>query len=329
MLRQQVCTLTHYFPTASPKTIKKCLKELFQYDTATLKQVNTILTDLQQVKKLRELPLVPQRSKEWYEMREGRLTASDLAQAMGKGKFGNRKELLAKKSFPDKYPFKTMAAMKWGTMMEDVGMRCYREGEPENTCVYEFGLIAHDSIKCFGASPDGITNTGIMVEMKCPYSRQCSYEVPEQYYLQIQGQLATCKLNLCHYVECYFDTFIDLEEYELSCQNNGTKGHGVVLEMPDESYVYSPEGLDATGCVGWVKEQPRFKKATYWKLKLLFKKEVPFDIQCWEGCLPDIYKFWSDVENERKAGYRGPEPLTKKELDLTTKYTFIEDSDED
>jgi len=324
MLRVQVCILKDFFPDADETVIANCAKELFKCESGS---VDVILADMKQVDVLNKLPLIPQRSPEWYDLRTKRLTASDLAQSMGKGKFGSRKELLYKKAFPDKFPFKVMPALKWGTMMEDVGMRCYKESEPAFIQLYEFGLIPHKDISCFGASPDGITNTGVMVEMKCPYSRQCTNEVPEQYYLQIQGQLATCGLNLCHYVECYFDTFVDVEEYVLACRDLGGKGHGVVLERGNGEYVYSPEDLTSVECEAWVKKQKGYVKVVPWKLKHMFKTDVPFNLDVWESCIPEIYKFWKEVEEQRKTGFI--EPVVKKELDMTSKYVFIEDSDEE
>lgn len=42
-------------------------------------------------------PKMEQRSKEWYDMRNNMITASDMAQALGQGKFGHTKAV-----FPEK-----------------------------------------------------------------------------------------------------------------------------------------------------------------------------------------------------------------------------------
>ena len=47
---------------------------------------------------LKQLELPEQRSKEWYEMRENVLTASSLADALGKGHFNTRDDLLIDKT---------------------------------------------------------------------------------------------------------------------------------------------------------------------------------------------------------------------------------------
>lgn len=351
-LHKHVYLLTSFFPEIVSwklEKVKTCLIELFSYKETDLSTLEFILHDIQHVKTLIELPKVPQRSKEWFDLRENRLTASDLAQALGRGKFGTRKTLLQKKAFPNQTPFKTMAALKWGTMFEEMGMRCYQQNiNPSN--IYEFGLIPHKTIDCFGASPDGITETGLMIEMKCPFIRKCDDTIPEQYYIQIQGQLATCELHFCDYVECYYDAFNDLNEYKIICHDLTTKNHGIILEFmvdQDYKYVYSPENYTVEQCIEWAnthvekvsQENPsyRFSKMTPWKLKKIFHKQVTFDPVFWESTIPEIYTFWKEVDALRKEGLKEPIILEESSfkkgvtLDLVTppKYKFIEDSDDE
>lgn len=352
MLHKHVYALVSFFPEVfdwESYKIQKCLKELFSYEDKELSNIDIILKDIKKIRELVKLPQVQQRSKEWFDLRTNRLTASDLAQALGRGKFGTRKSLLYKKAFPDMYPFKTMPALKWGTMFEEMGMRCYQQKVNPIT-IHEFGLIPHKEIYCFGASPDGITETGIMVEMKCPFVRKCDDQIPEQYYIQIQGQLATCELNFCDYVECYYDTFNDLNEYKILCYDLTDKYHGIILEFSENNnyvYLYSPENYTVEECIKWanehaisyVKENPNvtFLKMTPWKLKHLFHKQVKFDEQFWKQIIPDIYTFWKEVTDLRTKGLPN-QPIETEEqlnkgvtLDLTVpkKYKFIEDSDED
>ena len=122
------------------------------------------------LKELQSIPQVAQRSPEWYAMRQKMLTASDTAQAMGLGKFGNRADLLTKKRNERKgilVPFKTLPPMKWGIMFEAMAARCY-QAVRDNVEIHEFGLLCHPTLP-YGASPDGITDLGIMIEIKCPY----------------------------------------------------------------------------------------------------------------------------------------------------------------
>ena len=52
----------------------------------------------EKVEQLKQLQLPEQRSKEWYELRSNILTASSLADALGKGHFNTRESLLIDKT---------------------------------------------------------------------------------------------------------------------------------------------------------------------------------------------------------------------------------------
>lgn len=349
-IHKDTFTLTKYIPDFlnwQIDRVRECLTDIFAYTEDELTNIGIVINDIAQVLILRNLPLVPQRSPAWFDLRRNRLTASDLAQALGKGKFGTKKQLLEKKAFPDGVVFDAfMAPLKWGVMFEEMGMRCYQQ-HVNSAKLYEFGLIANSEIECFGASPDGITETGIMVEMKCPYKRKCTNDVPEQYFLQIQGQLATCHLSYCDYVECYFEAFNDISEYEMVAQSMDKMGHGIIMEFLDENekyvYEYSPEWYTVKQCVKWanaecakyLKAHPgySFVKMTPFRLKQLFHTRVEFDTSLWEGLVPEIYEFWADVEALRISGLPEKVVRTKKPREVkaaeVTKYRFIDDSDDE
>ena len=105
-----------------------------------------------QLKKLKELKLPEQRSAEWYEMRKDKLTASSMADALNKGHFQSRDELLLSKI--EEKPFEPNPITEWGVKYEDVAIKFYEE--LYNVKVLEFGLIPHPEFDAFGASPDGI-----------------------------------------------------------------------------------------------------------------------------------------------------------------------------
>ena len=353
---QSYLKLLAFFPEIEkwdPSKILQCLKELFDDNTLTESELKDYHKSRKALKYLLELPKVEQRSEAWFKLRESRLTASDLAQAMNKGKFGTRQDLIVRKAFPTLKPFETAPPLKWGTMFEDMGMRCYQERNG-NVHIHEFGLIPNEEIDCFGASPDGITETGIMVEMKCPYKRKFDGHVPEQYYLQIQGQLATCKLTQCDYVECYITVFENITEYELCIQSD--ESHGIILEFLKQNeyvYEYSPEKQTPKECIEWAHKrfdemknhkELRFDKMTPWKLRHIFIKRVVFDPNVWNECIPQIYQFWKDAMKLRENGletYKAGLIEAKEAKDTKTlymnvdykkekpKYKFIMDSDEE
>jgi putative phage-type endonuclease len=191
----------------------------------------------QQVQRLLALPKVEQKSEEWYEMRRNMITASDFAQALGQGKFGTQRQLIEKKCLPRENETaisKTNPFFKWGIMFEPVACEIY--SMMHNANIHEFGLIKHPVHDFFGASPDGITDDGIMVEIKCPFKRKLTGDIPLQYYYQIQGQLDVCGLQECDYFECTFEMVDTIVAFNDPLYLD--KYRGVLTENEDGSYVY-------------------------------------------------------------------------------------------
>jgi len=157
-----------------------------------------------QVLTLKNIFQPEQKSKEWYEMRSNMLTASDWGTVLGENHYSNSNEVLKKKCGDDN--FVTNAAMIWGNKYEEVAVLIYKNRN--NVDVLEFGCLRHPSIPFLGASPDGITPDGIMLEIKCPTSRKITGIPPRYYWCQVQGQLEVCELDRCDFLECA------LKEYE-------------------------------------------------------------------------------------------------------------------
>lgn len=288
-----------------------------------------------QLKKLQELPLIEQRSKEWHDLRKNRLTASDTATAMGRGKFETRKNLLRKKAFPDSCPFISSPIMKWGTMFEPMADRSYRQRNGDIVS-HEFGLIPHPTIDYYGASPDGITELGIMLEFKCPPKRKMDGIIPEQYEIQMQGQLAVCGLHECDYVECGLDDFPSMEEYKEAIDPQSKTDHGIILEYCDNmvcTFDYSPEYMVPEEVCAWA--QDRIKNETRhlvkiipWRLREYFTQRVYFDADRWVHVLKEIAMFWKDVEELREKGESGMEKVVSKKKVRSTKIIeFIDEAD--
>ena len=155
-----------------------------------------------QVEVLLKNPGFKQRTPEWYEARKRIVTASELLQATGTR--SAQRQFLKRKCFPDKgFSLAGVPAVRHGVIYEDVACRAY---EARNRVkVHEFGLLPNRRIECFGASPDGICSNGIMLEIKCVYSREIvdGYVKPE-YYQQMQGQMHTAELEECARLQALF-----------------------------------------------------------------------------------------------------------------------------
>jgi len=63
-------------------------------------------------------------------------------------------------------------------------------------------LIPHPTIPWLGGSPDGITEDGILLEVKCPLRRPIKMgEIPQHYIAQVLTNLEVCDLEIGHFIE--------------------------------------------------------------------------------------------------------------------------------
>lgn len=285
------------------------------------------------LKVLLQLPLMKQRTEEWFEARKTRLTASDLYDAV---KGGNVSIKLAKKKaniVVDTINYNAIPALKWGTMFEPMATRCYSQ-KMNNIAIHDFGLVCDTVNEHFGASPDGINELGIMLEIKCPYSRKIvDGVIPEKYKMQIQGQLAVCKLKECDYIECVFKSLDSAEEYVESVADDTVEKHGVIAEFYNQKgeyvYYYSETNQTPKECVAEIcdrlciasicKDQHlKFSKYTYWRLDEMIIQRVVFNAKAWETIVPKINTFWESVEEYKML------PIEEG----LKKFKFVDDDDE-
>jgi len=258
-----------------------------------------ILNNKKILKELLQKPLIKQRTPEWFKLREDRLTASDLHDAIK-----NPISLAKKKLKGSIFNSSAIPALKWGTMFEPMALRIYSKKKKIN--IHEFGLIINDNIENFGASPDGITDEGIMIEIKCPYSRKIEDGViPEKYYYQMQGQLAVCNLKRCDYTECEFIIFKTEEEYLLEikkCKDDYI--HGIIAEKKQENeyiYHYSSDNQNEKDNI---REMNKYLeegyKLNYWKLNTIIIQSVDFDENNWNSNIKDKIKTYIDIYLKEK-----------------------------
>lgn len=317
-------------------------KDAPMYAHDICERVEQICSYRKELHKLRQLPYIAQRTEEWYALRRHRLTASDTAQALGKGKFASRDQLIQKKVQDIRgksVPFKVMAPMKWGIMFEAMAMRCYQQAN-DNVGVHEFGMIPHSTLSCFGASPDGITDLGIMTEIKCPYKRKITGEVPDYYELQMQGQMAVCNLKECDYIECDMQTFDSYDDYVTMVEDSQVN-HGVICEFirgTETYYEYSDPLLTAPQANAWAREfssvemrrdkDIQLVKMHFWRLRKMSVIRVHFDADRWNTIVPQIRQFWDDVQTALQTEEQDNDENVVHAEDKK-KYKFIPESDED
>ena len=295
-----------------------------------------------QVIKLSNINQPVQRSDDWYKMRENKLTASDWATALNKNPYSTRKNLLRSKCGEKTNFFG--GHMKHGVKYEPVANLIY---EFRNKLkIIDFGLLPHPTIDFLGASPDGITTDGVMVEIKCPPKREITGDPPLYYWMQVQGQLEVCELDRCDFLECkieeytedeYFnDNFVDDKFY-----NNLGMEKGIVIVFMRKSdtelvFEYSKLGINKADFLLWTDEVKNcklldtnliFVEYTFWKLTKISCVPIYRDQSWFKSILPDLQKFWDDVLHYRKIGTTElqPKPRKKKNSNELFIDTHIED----
>ena len=297
---------------------KECFTRIVELESYR----DTIHSNMIQLKQL-ELP--EQRSEEWYSIRENLLTASSLADALGKGHFKTRDDLLISKTSDTKDTISKMARdiMQWGVAYEEVATMFYEY--LNGLKVIEFGLIPHPKLSVFGASPDGICDIGSpngyegrMLEIKCPPKRKFTHEVPKHYWMQMQGQLEVCDLEECDFLQVKIEEYNDVVEYsEDILFNNGIQHgktseglpKGLVLEYNLEGvlhYKYSPWMGSIDYVLNWrnktVNELGVVCKEKWWKITRYECTLVRRDREWWLSVTPDIIQFWKEVVHYRNVG---------------------------
>lgn len=149
------------------------------------------------IKYLIEREYAAQRSDEWLKLRGKMLTASDVATAIGCNKYEKPEDLILKKCGYKK--FNGNFATAHGNKYEDEARDKYCELYDE-VC-HEIGLFPHEKYDWLGGSPDGVTESGRLVEIKCPLTRKIIEEVPEHYMPQLQLLMEILELEVCDFIQ--------------------------------------------------------------------------------------------------------------------------------
>lgn len=250
--------------------------------------VRTIKWFQKQVKKLRDQPQPVQRSKEWFDLRKNRITASEVSCCLYENEYtmnnyiqtfnlqNNYKKLNPKKgcnSYTSEYefivnkcglglPYRDTPPTLWGKKYEEIANNIYKR--IKNTDVIEFGLLPHSKLNWLGASPDGITPNGVMLEIKCPKSRQINNVPPFYYWAQVQIQLETCNLQECDFLQCELIEINDEHEFLLKNtiqyekEEKGILIEKILVDSPEiePSFIYPPVPItEPEDFINWSNQQ--------------------------------------------------------------------------
>ena len=149
------------------------------------------------VKDLIEKHYEDQRSEAWYKLRNTMLTASDAAAAIGENPYEKPLDLIYKKCGLVKFTGNNATAH--GIKYEDEARVKYENEYNEK--VHELGLCQHKIHDWLGASPDGVTESGKLVEIKCPLRRSITNDVPRHYMPQLQLSMEVLGLDECDFIQ--------------------------------------------------------------------------------------------------------------------------------
>lgn len=305
----------------SNKIVNNCLLKkskteyIINYDkiiTTNMNEEEKLEILRKRVAKLRELPQPEQRSQEWYDTRRRMITASDVATALGLNPYSKKKELILKKCNVG-IPFTGNKYTQHGVKYEPVATYFYEM--LKNAKIIEFGLIPHPELLFLGASPDGITLDGIMLEIKCPFTRKIKTTgelqgVPLYYWVQMQIQLEVCNLEECDFLQCSIEEYKNKTEFT---KDKKTETKGVIIEkIKDESkdefnkyeYIY-PQPFNITkkkDIDTFIKQNENINDVKYWKLVEYGCVRVKRDRKWFLNNLVELKKFWDDVLYYRKNG---------------------------
>ena len=163
--------------------------------------------------------MIEQRTDEWFLQRKGKITSSEVAAIIGKGKSSSFTqtglsyldekvdEALTSDDefifFNNNYNFSNKA-MDWGTMYEPFARDYY--SEKYDIEVAECGFVEYSELS--GGSPDGSTYDNGVIEIKCPFNGANHIQ-----FLKITTAEELKALNPKYYWQCVMNTLITGSDY--------------------------------------------------------------------------------------------------------------------
>lgn len=298
--------------------------------------------ELKQFEYLSSLPQTVQKSDQWHKERSSMLTASELSTAFNKNPFKTQNNYIIDKVIPK--PRKSNRFCDHGIKYEDVVVLIYEK--INSTKIKEFGCLKHPIHDFLGASPDGITDKGRMIEIKCTVAREITGIPPIYYWHQMQLQMEVANLNSCDFIECKFIEYDTLEGFLedsypynfLLTKNREMKGS--IIEYYDadnnkNAFLYNINNFDIekweNNSIDTIIKKNKdniFIKKTYWKLPIYSCVQVFRDIDWFYENYLIIREFWNRVIYHK---LNGVDDLikNKRKYKSKEKVCLISDTDEE
>ena len=154
-----------------------------------------------------------QGSKEWHELRLGKITASRITDVLAspdsitRNKYKN--ELIRQRMTGVIVESYSNIHMERGIALEPLARASYEV--LYKTMVNQVAFVGHPTIEMAGASPDGLVGDKGLIEIKCPtpdnhIENLINDVAPKKYYGQMQWQMACLKKDWCDFISFDPDT---------------------------------------------------------------------------------------------------------------------------
>jgi putative phage-type endonuclease len=305
-----------------PRSIPSNINEVKTVDIEKIRETIEYITSQ---------PQPAQRTDEWYEFRNSLLSASSLWKALGSQSQVNSLIYEKCKAFNTEYErvsYGTSTPMHWGVKYEPVTIMIYED--LYKTKVGEFGCIRHSTYPFIGASPDGINidpssiKYGNMVEIKNIVNREITGIPKEDYWIQTQIQMETCKLDNCDFVETRIKEYENEEEFYNNTTNSEYRG--IVLyfinnnfsENDDPVYHYMPLNIPLVrgNIEEWITQKKEeahlnnlilFNKI-YWYLDEISCVLIKRNQEWFAAAVNTIKNVWGTIQEEKIKGYEHRSP---------------------
>lgn len=273
-----------------------------------------------QVQRLISVPQVAQRSQEWFDMRRNCITASDIAGLLplddasvydyavmfqldpdllirrpsktgSCNPYASRDDIVKKKCGVGD-AFTGNPATAWGSLYEPVAQRLYKQETGKQ--LLEFGLVIDPENPWLGASPDGVTTDGVMLEIKCPWRREISPVVPLAYWIQMQIQMQACKLELTQFLDCIMVKFVSRDTW---LTHDAFPEHHYVAFI--DSAMPEPDIRTRSDMVKWLNRNSTLGEPQYCAVASFVVVDVPRCQSWFERNKPRLHEVWRDIVNKR------------------------------
>lgn len=154
------------------------------------------------ISKILNSPKISQRTPEWFEYRNTRVTASECSTVLAQGR-GAKSLMLRKKCGGTGSHFSTEYT-RIGSENEEEVVKKYKELYPDVIVYHDLSIIPHPTESYIAASLDACTNTGINVEIKTCFKDKF-VPVSKAYRDQVQLQMEVADLEITHLVQQYYN----------------------------------------------------------------------------------------------------------------------------